>query len=215
MRRALAAAALLCLGCERPLTAPRILAVAPTQLVHGTVPPMEIELDAVFPYDIDYGVRAISVDTRLEAAVGDLPVRGTQLIGDDRVTGSAPFGLPVGVHDARVDLADGRSATLAAAVSVTPGAFPDSFAIDPIPTQVNGEPFTITIHAIGGQAAEFRGAVRISASHSTVFPGISGHFAGVTHAETIEIPAPGMGVTITVEDAQGHQGTSNPFDILN
>jgi hypothetical protein len=133
----------------------------------------------------------------------------------------APFALPVGTHDGRVALADGRADTLPASFTVVPGPFPESFAVGgaspdlPIGNQIHNQPFNIALQAVGGRAAEFNGAVRISVSHGGIDPDISGPFVAGRRDETVSIPSPDTGVTITVEDAVGHQGTSNAFDVLN
>jgi hypothetical protein len=215
MRGALAAAALLSVACGRPLPAPRILGVAPAEIVHGTVPELRIDLDVIFPFFVRYGPSEVFVNTGVEATIGGLALRRIDIVGDGDLAAFAPFALPVGTHDVRVELADGRAATLAASLTVVPGAFPDSFTIGPIETQMRGQPFTLAIQAVGAQAPDFNGAVRISVSHSTVLPDISGPFVAGMREETVTVAAPGMDVTITVEDAVGHQGTSNPFDILN
>ena len=209
-----ASVAVLFLACGRQLPDPRILGVTPAQIVQGTAPQVLIDLDAVLPFTAAYGQEDLSIDTRVSATLGGLPLRGSGLVSDGDVIGFAPLELPVGAHDARVELADGRAAVLPAAVTVEVGPFPGSFAIDPIADQVRAQPFVIVIRAVGGQATEFPGlVVKISVSRGTIVPDVSGPFAASTREESVTIPSAALGVTITVEDALGHTGTSNPFDV--
>ena len=207
-------------ACGRELPPPRILGITPSEIVQGTVPELRIELEAVFPYDVRYGPPDVSVRSGVEAEIGGVALRRIDVVGDD-LTAFAPFALPVGTHDVRVELADGRAATSAASFTVVPGPFPDSFTVGgatpdvPIGNQIHGQPFTIAIQALGPRAAEFNGAVRISVSHGAIEPDLSGPFVAGRRDETVTVPTPGAAATITVEDALGNTGTSNPFDILN
>ena len=220
--RAIAIAAALTLAaCGRGLPPPRILGITPAEIVQGSVPEVRIDLDAIFPFDVRYGPPELTVNTDVRAEIGGVPVRRIMVGADGALAAFAPFALPVGTHDVWVELSDGRAATLPDAFTVLPGAFPDSFAVGgaspdvPIANATQSQPFTIAIEALGGRAAEFNGAVRISVSHGTIEPDLSGPFVAGRRDEIVSIPALGTGVTITVEDALGHQGTSNPFDVLN
>jgi hypothetical protein len=203
------------------LPPPRILGITPAEIVQGTVPELRIDLEAVFPFDVRYGPRDLSVRTAVQAEIGGLALRKVDVGGDGALTAAAPFALPVGTHDVRVELADGRAAALPGSITVVPGPFPESFTVGgaapdvPIGNQIHGQPFNIAIQAVGSRAAEFNGAVRISVSHGAIEPDLSGPFVAGRRDETVDVPAPGTAVTITVEDALGHRGTSNPFDILN
>jgi hypothetical protein len=211
----LASLALLGVACGTRLPSPRILGVSPSQLVQGTAPQVLIDLDAVFPFTAAYGEETLSIDTRVIATLGGLPLRGVGVVSDGDVTGFAAVELPLGVHEARVELADGRAAVLESAVTVEPGPFPDSFAIDPNPIadQTRGQPFEIVIRAIGGRAAEFSGVVRISLSRGTIVPDVSGPFTAGERRESVTVLSTGMGVTIVVEDAAGHTGVSSTFNV--
>jgi hypothetical protein len=204
---------LLHLACGSDLPTPRIVGVSPSLIVQGTSPEVRMDLDAVFPFTAAYDQENFSIDTQVAATLGGLPLRNTGLVSNGDVIGLAPLELPLGDHEARVELADGRAAVLRAAVTVEAGAFPDSFAIDPIPVQNRGEAFTIFIHAIGGRATEFAGVVRISLSRGVIVPDLSGPFAAGERVESVTILSAGTGVWISVEDALGHTGASNPFNV--
>ena len=210
-----ASLALLGVACGTRLPPPRILGVSPTQIVQGTAPQVLIDLDAVFPFTAAYGEEALSIDTRVIATLGGLALRGVGVVSDGDVIGFAPAELPLGAHEARVELADGRAAVLESAVTVEPGPFPDSFAIDPNPIadQASGQPFEIVIRAIGGRAAEFSGVVRISVSRGRIVPDMSGPFSGGERRESVTVLSPGMGISIFVEDAAGHTGGSSAFNV--
>ena len=196
------------MGCT-----PAILGVTPARIIQGTSPQVRMDLDAVFPFAADYGQEDLSIDTQVTATLGGFPLRGSGLVSDGDVVGFAPLQLPLGPHEARVELSDGRAAVLAAAVTVDVGPFPDSFAIDPVSDQTRGRPFTIVIHAVGARAIEFAGAVRISISRGTIVPDLSGPFSAGDRAESVTIPSAGAGLQIAVEDALGHSGISNPFNV--
>jgi hypothetical protein len=208
-------------ACGRELPPPRILGVTPSEIVQGTVPELRIDLEAVFPFDVRYGLPDVSVRSGVEAEIGGVALRKIDDTGGGHLIAFAPFALPVGVHDVRVELADGRADTSPASFTVVPGPFPESFLVGgatpdaPIENQIHGQPFSIAIQAVGPLAAEFNGAVRISVSHGAIEPDLSGPFLAGRRDETVTVPAPGAGVTITVQDALGNSGTSNPFEVLN
>jgi hypothetical protein len=110
-------------------------------------------------------------------------------------------------------LADGRRGVLPGGLTVAPGAFPLGYVIDPIPDQVHGQPFDITLHAEGGNAATWTGVLQIQVNHGKITPGVTAPFSGGSVTQQVTISSVDKGTVITVKDAAGTQADSNAFQI--
>ncbi len=200
-------------GCGPSLPDPLVRSVEPAEVEEGQAPLLRVAMDAVLPFSVDYDDGRASVGSALTVSVGDQPLALTGPLADGVVTGVAPFDLPPGAYDVTVALADGRRGTLAGGLQVVPGRFPEAFVIDTILEQVRGQPFDITLRAEGGRAAEFSGVVRLSVSKGKISPEVTGSFVNGMRTERVTIVAPASELVLTVEDAAGHTGTSNPFRV--
>ncbi|MBX5482072.1 MAG: hypothetical protein IRZ16_09590 [Myxococcaceae bacterium] len=215
--RCLCAALLLLLAtaCGDELPPPQIRSITPAETEHGSAPLVRLEVDAIFPFSVDYGAEATSVDSEVIVRIGGFPIAATALLPDGAITGQVPYSLPPGAYDVALELGDGRSALLPHGFTVKPGAFPESFSFDPIADQRRNRPFTITLHAVGGQAAQFKGVVQLDSSRGRIAPEQSDPFVAGELTQMVTIfDGPGD-VTITARDAEGHEGTSNTFRLTN
>lgn len=210
---AVVAAAFAVAGCGSTLPDPVIQMITPSQIDQGEAPPVRLEADAVLPFVADYGSETTSVEQAVQVRIGGLPVAHPSYGAGGVITGFVPFGLLPATHDVSLTLADGRTTTLAGGFTVKPGQFPDAFELESIPDQKRGRPFTISIRAVGGAASNFKGVVELEASKGTITPTISDPFVAGVLDQQVTIEQPGMGIVITVRDAAGHTGQSNPFRV--
>jgi hypothetical protein len=217
MRRPLLAllAVLLAAGCDQALPDPSVRAVTPAQYEQGTAVRLGVEFDAVLPFDIDYGADTASTDFLVRVQVGDRLIPTEPYPGGNSVWATPPPTLAPGDYEVGVVLSDGRRGTLPSALTVLPGTFPERFTIAPIPDQVRNRPFELFLTAEGGQAALFNGVVRIEVNRGNISPTESGPFTDGTRVQTVTIPNPANDVVITVTDAAGNVGASNPFRVTN
>ncbi|MCW4029410.1 MAG: right-handed parallel beta-helix repeat-containing protein [Candidatus Bathyarchaeota archaeon] len=132
-------------------------------------------------------------------------------LNDILVSGNAIFGfLPVGVYVVGASYQDVTTATF---LTVMPGSTVRFMVYVP-PSAAPGEPFNIRITAldVAGNIAAFSGKVTISVNSSSITPATSGTFSWGTWLGTVSIPEEGT-FTITVDDGNGHKGTSNSITI--
>lgn len=208
---------LLWAGCvSPPLEEPRILDFEPDRLVEGSGGVVIVGTEGVPPLLIDYGSSEIEVRENVEFFVGELALQGERSIQHpDQIVMRVPSDLPIGDYPLRLRLADGRETHAAGSFRVSPSPVPVSYTIDPIPDQDRGEPFEITIRALGSAAAGFDGVVSLSSSQGMVFPTVSGPFENGVRIETVTVTPVSDALAITASDETGHSGTSNTFRVRN
>ncbi|MFL5352690.1 hypothetical protein [Archangium sp.] len=85
--------------------------------------------------------------------------------------------------------------------------------IDPIPDQVRGVPFVITLRAEGPEAEAFSGQVQISTNKGHVTPNASNAFDRGVRQERISIDKQGGQVVLTVRVGKDIAIQSNPFKV--
>lgn len=198
-------------ACGWTLPDPTIESITPNQIVQGDAPPITAAVEAVFPHSVDYGARSVELDPALILRIGTAPVEDARLNANGTITGTAPFGLPAGTYDVILELSDGRTGALPGAFVVSAGVFPEGYIIDPVGDQVAGQPFPITVRALGPNASAFNGAVQFTASPGAITPALSGPFTNGVRTEEVTLDTVSLSMVITVRDAAGHTASSNTF----
>jgi hypothetical protein len=87
-------------------------------------------------------------------------------------------------------------------------------SIEPIPDQVRGVPFVITLRAEGPEAANFTGQVQISSNKGRVDPNLSNTFSGGVRRQEVVLDKQGGHVVLTVRVGKDLVAHSNPFKVL-
>lgn len=85
--------------------------------------------------------------------------------------------------------------------------------IEPIPDQVRGVPFTITLRAEGPEAADFTGQVQLSSNKGRVSPNLSRAFSQGVLRERIILDKQGGQVVLTVRVGKNIVAQSNAFRV--
>jgi len=211
--------------------APNIVSIEPQEVVHGEATRLAIKLDAPLPVKIDYGRRTATLLAPPTLRIGGQEV---ELDGLDQENGTllatVPASLSAGHQDVRLVLAEGHETLGAEELTVLPlppslsaeDAAPghgegrrllvDNIRIEPIPDQVIGVPFDITLQAEGPEAARFRGRVQLTTSKGRVSPNVSSPFVGGVGRERVVLEKPGN-VVLTVRVGDGVIAQSNPFKV--
>lgn len=205
---------LLCAACtEWP--EPRILRVTPSAMSETDATLLDIEVDAVLQTIADYEQGTVTARTRIEIEIGSEVVGPKSYAPGGLIQAQVPTILAQGVYDVRVKfIDDGRVAIAENALTVVPGAWPDSYTIDPIAPQRRQTPFEILVRAQGANAAAFRGNVRLRVGpYGGIGPTVSRAFVDGVLTETVVVESVGASEVITVTDVVGHSGTSNAFSL--
>ncbi|HYO64705.1 MAG TPA: hypothetical protein VEU33_01375 [Archangium sp.] len=213
--------ALLC-ACQTPETSPgsfQILEITPREQLTNETTSVIVRLDLDPLFLVDYGNQSVRM---LENPVLEL---GSQLVvpldtylGHGQFQGTVGAGLGIGLHEVRVKLGDGREATFTGAFEVrNPSEQPVlGYWFDSIPNQYVNEPFPVVIHAEGPNAEHFEGRVTVQLYRGGLPTGISmrtSRFSRGIGTQELTIDTPGNYI-IVVQDDQGHNATSNAFDVL-
>jgi hypothetical protein len=205
--------ALLCAcATEAPLPEPRILSISPTEQTSRESKTITVQLDMDPRFFVDYGSQSASLIDQPTLQIGGQTVN-LEYQGNGQFAGTVDAGLPVGTHDVKVLLPDGRESTLAQAYRVKPYV---TFWIETVPTQLQNQPFTLTIHAAGPNAAGYTGTVQVTLyKGQNLAPSIfrSGAFSGGIRREQITIDAPGSNYTFMVKDEEKSDAYSNTFRV--
>lgn len=207
--------ALLGLACGAgPLPEPRILSVQPSALAADEEAQLVARVDAVAPFEVDYATRELRTDARATLRVGTLELGELEAAPGGLLVAPLPPGLPEGVHDVRITLADGRSAMAEGALRVGPPRATIAYAFAPIGEQVVDVPFDITLRALGPNADSFSGAVLLFEDRDLpLSPPATGAFEGGTVTQQVRVSKQGGQVVLRVTDGQGGVGFSNPFRV--
>jgi hypothetical protein len=210
---------LLC-ACETPVTPPpeafQILEITPREQLTNESKSITVRLDVEPRFHVDYGEQLVRMLEEPVLEIGSQTVVPLDTyLGHGQFQGRVSPGLPVGRHEIRVKLGDGREATLPDAYEVRPSV---GFWIESIRDQYINEPFTITLHAAGPDAERFEGTVQVSlykggGANTISFP--SGPFTAGVHQQELTIDTPGNGYLIVVQDDQNNSATSNAFRVLS
>jgi hypothetical protein len=200
-----------CGSTEPPL--PSIVSIEPTSMPADSRFLLNVDFSGVLPVKVDYGEGGAELiaPARVSIADRDFEELRLQEHGHRLTLDIIPW-LPVGTQDVRVQFQDGRQVVLEKGFEVQSPLSLTGFQIDPIGSQVRRQPFTITIRAVGPDAARFQGRVIVRSTQGDVNPKVSDAFeAGVLQQELTGEDASQSTVSIIVEDYAGHTGISNEF----
>ncbi|HYI01858.1 hypothetical protein [Hyalangium sp.] len=204
-----------CGASELPL--PSIVSVAPTSMAANERILLTVNLEGTFPFKVAYSEDSAELVTSARLGIGEqtFDILRTEEKGY-RLLSEVGEGLPVGPHELRVELTDGRQVVFEDGFEVTQPIDITGIAIDPIATQIRLKPFRVILRAQGPDAELFQGRVNLSVSNGTMTPTQSSPFnQGVLLQEDVTVDAPGGSfVTITAMDSAGHSVTSNSFRVL-
>ena len=206
--------ALLC-ACapEAPLPEPRILSISPAEQTSRESKTITVQLDMEPRFFVDYGAQSASLIDQPTLMIGSQTVNLERYLGHGQFEGTVDAGLPVGTYDVKVVLPDGRESTLAQGYRVKPYV---TFWIETVPTQIQNQPFTLTIHAAGPNKANYTGTVQVTLfKGQNMAPSIfrSGAFSGGLRREQITIDMPGSNYTFMVKDEEKSDAYSNTFRV--
>jgi hypothetical protein len=174
---------------------------------------LTIELEEDPPLMLDYGRTTAELGEPPTLEIGPRTMALTQYLGRGRYEALMEPGMEIGTYDVRVRTADGREAEFAQDYRVKPKI--TGYSIERIPDQLQDEPFTLTIHVDGPDAALFDGSVTVSINKGQlIVPGNTrttsfrtGPFSGGVR----DMPANNLLLTVT--DDEGLTSSSNEFRV--
>lgn len=209
--------ALLC-ACETvtpPLPEPHILSISPTTQSTAAPQTVVVQLDTEPRFLVDYGTKSARMIDQPTLQIGPQTVPLDTYLGHGQLQGTVASGLEVGRYDVRVSMSDGREAILPDAYEVRAGVA--SFWIEHLDSQVQDQPFTITIHAEGEGADRFEGTVTVSIFNNndgaTIFSMQSGAFSAGVRQEQLTIETPDDNYLVIINGGQANGATSNAFQV--
>ena len=223
-------------ACE-PYTspAPNIVSIEPEEVVSGEAVTIAIQLDAPLPVKVDYGAKAATV-VMPTLRIGGQSVTPTYVEQDGMLLAHLPGSLSAGIQDVRLELGDGSGSISEQGLTVLPvppelelrntdsgSTDPDAepgrplrvtgLRIDPIPDQLRGVPFSITLRTEGPEAALFEGQVQLSTNKGRISPNLSNRFRKGVRQEQVVLDKPGGNVVLTVRVGPELIAQSNPFKV--
>ena len=214
---------LLC-ACETAVTPVpasfQILDISPREHVQDEPTRITVQLDVEPRFHVNYGEQLARL---IEKPVLELGPRTAipldTYLGRGQFQGSVGPDVPVGLHEIRVKLGDGREASFPDTYEVRdPNEAPApvvGYWFDSIPNQYVNEPFTVVIHAEGPHSERFNGKVTVLLYQEGVPTGFSVQTSRFSRGEVrhdLSIPAPGN-YLVVVQDAQNRSATSNAFQV--
>ena len=233
LRKTVLLSTLLLSACGDSLSSPpHIVSIEPQEVVHGEAAKLAIKLDAPLPVKIDYGRKTATLLSPPTLRIGGQDVLIDGLNEEDgTLLATVPTGLSEGTQDVRLVLGDGHEALGTEGLTVLPRP-PDLAAgavdsgngaggpkllitnvrIEPIPDQVRGVPFDISLQAEGPEAARFEGRVQLTTSKGRVSPNMSGPFVDGVGKQRIVLDKPGS-VVLTVRVGDSVIAQSNAFKV--
>lgn len=218
--------------------APNIISIEPEEVVSGEAATIVLTLDAPLPVKVDYGEQSATLVTPT-LLIGGQEVAITRVQEDGTLLASVPGVLPAGTQEVRLELENGSESTSEQALTVLPlppemtprsvGGNPadpqpepgsegkelrvTGLSIDPIPDQVRGVPFSITLRAEGPDAALFEGQVQLTANKGRVSPNLSRSFSKGVRQEQVVLDKQGGNMVLTVRVGPHIAAQSNPFKV--
>jgi len=205
-------ALLLCACGSSEPPAASILSVSPARFSTSECVQLSVELDGALPVKLDYGEDSAELAGLAQLGVGEreLPVEAVENRGRRLLT-HLYAGLPVGTHDVRVTLEDGKQLVLPDAIEVTGALLLDSFQFESIEPQLRETPFPITLRATGPDAQRFQGRVLLRSNKGKLEPEWSNNFQQGVLTQEVSIDLTGGNVLIEMVDCQGRSVNSNEF----
>lgn len=222
------AACALALGCAgSPVTGgPQPLAVLPAQGSGAAALAVEIAgrgFDAVVRADFT-GAAGGAVDARFVAELEPEAGGDTVLLADVALSSrrslraKVPAGLATGGYRLRVTDPRGRSGTLEHAFRIVSSTEDvAAFRVDVLEAPRAGVPFAVSISAVDAKGLVvdgFDGSVSIADRTGGIAPATAGPFKMGRVQLQATIPALASADQITVADALGRSGASDPFDVI-
>jgi hypothetical protein len=205
---------LLCACGSSEPPAASILSVAPQSISRSECALLSVELEGALPVKLDYGNDSAQMPALVKVAVGgrDVPVELVEQQGR-RIAAHVFAGLPTGTHDVHVTLSDGQQLVLRDGIEVTGLLMLETFYIEPIPSQVREESFTVTIRAVGPDAQKFQGRVLLRSNKGKVEPEWSNPFQQGVLTQEVSVEASGGNNNLIIEmvDCEGRTVNSNEF----
>jgi hypothetical protein len=202
--------AVLC-ACEPELPALAIHGVHPPSITAGETRTVEVELNRVPPFLVDYEKGGATVSTVAELRLGPRVMEPqAKYVGHSRFEVTVEQNFPQGEHDVWLKLEDGTELQLLKGFTVHEAI--DGLWVETIPNQTQGTPFEIVIHATGDAAPYFAGTVKVDAFRGTnVVKSVqSDSFIEGVGVARMEIDSPGD-LLIVVDDGAGSRARSNAF----
>lgn len=204
----------LCACGPAGLPPPKILSIAPSQMIACEGATVTVDAEVVLPTYLDYGHSAASASPDVSLRIGSIAVgTGKYSPGGLLVADVPPLFAP-GRYDVALRVSDGRpEAVDAAAFAVAPTPYPDGYTVDFVPDQTQGQPFPITLRASGLNGPAYNCTVALSTNRGSLFPTQSHPFLRGVRTEWVTIPSAVSSVVITARDDNGGFGSSNPFRV--
>lgn len=208
---------LLCACTSEPpaLAEPHILSITPAEQLSTESQRVTVQLDTDPRFLVNYGEKSVQMLEQPMLEIGALKVTLDTYLGHGQFQGTVTPGLGVGRYSIRVTLGDGREATLPDAYEIKDGTQPwIGYWIEPIGEQLEGQPFTVTIHVEGTKADSFAGPVTIHVYRKgsqliDSFP--SGTFSEGVLRQEITINESGEDFVVATEDDAGIKAYSGAF----
>jgi hypothetical protein len=208
--------AVLCASCEPAVPGLAIVAVHPLSITAGETRTVQVELNTVPPFVVDYEQDGSEVSTVAELRLGSRMMEPAKYVGHSRFAVSVGPNFPQGAHDVWLKLEDGREALLPQGFRVYEAI--SGLWIETIPPQLQETPFDLVIHASGDDSEHFEGTVTVSTSKGQfIRPGNdpaksfqTGNFSQGIRVERLAIDTPGS-IVITVDDGVNSPARSNAF----
>jgi hypothetical protein len=198
-------------ACDNELPSPKITFLSPTQTMASSPTQIRATVDAVLPFNTNYGNRSGQVETTVFFNVGPLRLYQGSWPMDGEFSVYLPSVLQPASYDVVVGLSDGRQAISPGGLIITPGAWPLSYSFGTVDAQVNGQPFTVHVQALGGDAATFAGNLTLTVSSGDVQPRTTDALVNGELFQTVTVRAATGAIQLTVRDSAGHFGISNNF----
>lgn len=200
-------------ACGGELPAPKVTSLAPQETPASSPVQLTAKVDAVLPFQANYGDRSGNVDTNVSFSVGPLKLYQGVWPRGGEFSVYLPSVLQPDTYDVVVGLSDGRVAIAKSALTVTPGQWPLSYAFDPIDAQRSGRPFAVHVQAVGGDAATFGGNLTLSSNSGDVQPTTTDAFTSGGLLQAVTVRGVTGFIQLTVRDSAGHVGISNSFQV--
>jgi len=208
-------AAVLC-ACAPEAPPLAIIALHPPSITAGETRTVELELNSVPPFLVDYEQGGSGVSTVADLRLGARVMEQAKYLGQRRFAVTVGPHFPQGPHDVWLKLEDGREALLPQGFRVYEAI--SGLWVETIPPQLQGTPFDIVIHASGADSKYFEGTVTVSTSRGQfIRPGSdpaksfrSGNFSQGVRVERLALDTPGS-ILITVDDGVNSPARSNAF----